>query len=154
MKGAVAWFAENHVAANLLMLFILMTGVWAGLTTKLEIFPETTLDTITISTSYPGASPSEVEEAVVRKIEEQVAGLAGIIGILELQESGDVATTFARLACRDQVGPFQATGQGSHHGHEDTRQLRVTRRIGRSDCKRVQAVFEQSRVPAPCVLMA
>ena len=86
--------------------------------------------------------------------DDQVAGLAGIIGILELQESGDVATTFARLACRDQVGPFEATGQGSHHGHEDTRRLRVTRRIGRSDCKRVQAVFEQSRVPAPCVLIA
>ncbi len=78
MKGAVAWFAENHVAANLLMLFILAAGIWTGWTTKLEIFPETTLDTITISTSYPGASPSEVEEAVVRKIEEQVAGLAGI----------------------------------------------------------------------------
>ena len=78
MRGAVAWFAENHVAANLLMLFILAAGIWTGLTAKLEIFPETTLDMITITPSYPGASPAEVEEAVVRKIEEQVAGLAGI----------------------------------------------------------------------------
>ena len=78
MRGAVAWFAGNHVAANLLMLFILAAGIWTGLTAKLEIFPETTLDVITITTTYPGASPSEVEEAVVRKIEEQVAGLAGI----------------------------------------------------------------------------
>jgi len=78
MKGAVGWFAENHVAANLLMLFILFAGIHTGLTTKLEIFPETTLDTITITTTYSGASPAEVEEAVVRKIEEQIAGLAGI----------------------------------------------------------------------------
>ncbi len=78
MKGAVGWFAENHVAANLLMLFILFAGIYTGLTTKLEIFPETTLDTITITTTYSGASPAEVEEAVVRKIEEQIAGLAGI----------------------------------------------------------------------------
>ncbi len=78
MKTAIAWFAENHVAANLLMAFILVAGVWTGYTIKLEIFPETSLDLITITTTYSGASPSEVEEGVVRKIEEQVAGLAGI----------------------------------------------------------------------------
>jgi multidrug efflux pump subunit AcrB len=78
MKAAVAWFAENHVAANLLMLFILLAGAVTGLTTKLEIFPETSLDTISITMEYPGASPAEVEEAIVRRIEEKVAGLAGI----------------------------------------------------------------------------
>ncbi|MGD8268293.1 MAG: efflux RND transporter permease subunit, partial [Desulfobacterales bacterium] len=78
MKTAIAWFAENHVAANLLMAFILLAGLWTGMTMKLEIFPETALDLITITTTYSGASPSEVEEGVVRKIEEQVAGLAGI----------------------------------------------------------------------------
>ncbi len=78
MKGAVAWFAENHVAANLLMLFILLAGAVTALTTKLEIFPETSLDMISITMEYPGASPAEVEEAIVRRIEEKVAGLAGI----------------------------------------------------------------------------
>ena len=78
MKGAVAWFAENHVAANLLMLFFLLAGAVTGLTTKLEIFPETSLDMISITMEYPGASPAEVEEAIVRRIEEKVAGLAGI----------------------------------------------------------------------------
>ena len=78
MKGAVAWFAENHVAANLLMLFLLLAGAVTGLTTKLEIFPETSLDMISITMEYPGASPAEVEEAIVRRIEEKVAGLAGI----------------------------------------------------------------------------
>ena len=78
MKGAIAWFAENHVAANLLMLFFLFAGVVTVSTIKLEVFPETTKDIIKISTSYPGASPSEVEEAIIRRIEENVAGLAGI----------------------------------------------------------------------------
>jgi multidrug efflux pump subunit AcrB len=78
MKGAVAWFADNHVAANLLMIFLLLAGVVTGLTTKLEIFPETSLDLISITMEYPGASPAEVEEAIVRRIEEKVAGLAGI----------------------------------------------------------------------------
>jgi len=78
MKGAVAWFAENHVAANLLMLFLLIAGIMTAIGIKLEVFPETTLDKIIITTEYPGASPAEVEEGVIRRIEENVSGLTGI----------------------------------------------------------------------------
>jgi len=78
MKSVIAWFAENHVAANLLMIFLLLAGTITGLTMKVEVFPETDLDIIRIQTEYPGASPSEVEEALLRRIEENVAGLAGI----------------------------------------------------------------------------
>lgn len=78
MKGAVAWFAENHVAANLLMLFLVIAGIMTAFGIKLEVFPETTLDKIIITTVYPGASPAEVEEGVIRRIEENVSGLTGI----------------------------------------------------------------------------
>ncbi|MGM0427184.1 MAG: efflux RND transporter permease subunit [Thermodesulfobacteriota bacterium] len=78
MRGIVAWFAGNHVAANLLMIFLLAAGIFTGLTMKLEVFPEYTLDRISITVEYPGASPAEVEEAMVQQIEESVAGLAGI----------------------------------------------------------------------------
>jgi multidrug efflux pump subunit AcrB len=78
MRGPVSWFAENHVAANLLMIFLMVAGAITALTMKLEIFPDTSLDYISITTEYPGASPAEVEEAVIRRIEEKVAGLAGI----------------------------------------------------------------------------
>jgi multidrug efflux pump subunit AcrB len=88
MKGAIAWFAENHVAANLLMLFFLFAGVVTVSTIKLEVFPESALDQINITTSYPGASPSEVEEAIVRRIEENVAGLAGIKRIDSVAREG------------------------------------------------------------------
>ena len=78
MKGAVAWFAENHVAANLLMIFLLLAGVMTATTIKIEVFPESAPDRIVITTEYPGASPDEVVEGVIRQIEEKVAGLAGI----------------------------------------------------------------------------
>ena len=78
MRGIIAWFADNHVAANLLMLFILLAGITTALTMKLEVFPEFSLDRIIITTEYPGASPAEVEESIIRRIEEKVAGLAGI----------------------------------------------------------------------------
>ncbi len=78
MKGAIAWFAENHVAANLLMFFLLLGGILTGATIKLAVFPETAMDSITITTEYYGASPAEIEDAIIRRIEERVAGLAGI----------------------------------------------------------------------------
>ncbi|MEJ2284583.1 MAG: efflux RND transporter permease subunit [Desulfobacterales bacterium] len=78
MKSAVAWFTANHVAANLLMIFLLAAGIITGMTMKIEVFPEMELDIISISTVYSGASPSEVESAILRRIEEKVAGLAGI----------------------------------------------------------------------------
>ena len=78
MRGMISWFAKNHVAANLLMLFLILAGIVTGLTMKVEVFPEFSLDMITVTTVYSGASPSEVEEAIIRRIEERVAGLSGI----------------------------------------------------------------------------
>ncbi len=88
MKGIVSWFAENHVAANLLMILIIVAGVATGLRMKVEIFPEVSLDRISVTVEYPGASPSEVEEGVVKKIEDQVAGLSGIKEITSRAQEG------------------------------------------------------------------
>ena len=60
MKGAVAWFAENHVAANLLMIFLLLAGFLTATSIKVEVFPESAPDRILITTEYPSASPEEV----------------------------------------------------------------------------------------------
>jgi multidrug efflux pump subunit AcrB len=93
MKNAVAWFAQNHVAANLLMLFLLAAGIFTTCTMKVEVFPETDLDLIQITTQYSGASPAEVEAAVLRRIEEKVAGLAGIKRIDSNAQEGYGAVT-------------------------------------------------------------
>ncbi|MBW1895992.1 MAG: efflux RND transporter permease subunit, partial [Deltaproteobacteria bacterium] len=57
------------------------------------IFPEVSLDRISISMEYPGASPAEVEEAIVRRIEENVAGRAGIKRIDSLAREGFASVT-------------------------------------------------------------
>ncbi|MDD5722918.1 MAG: efflux RND transporter permease subunit [Syntrophales bacterium] len=88
MKGMIAWFAGNHVAANLLMIFLVLAGIFTIFSIKLEVFPETSLDRISITTQYLGASPSEVEEAISRRIEEQVAGLSGIKRIDSTSKEG------------------------------------------------------------------
>ena len=70
--GPIAWMTRNAVAANLLMLFLLIGGVLTGFVIKQEIFPEFDVDTILISVPYPGTSPEEVEQGIIMAVEESV----------------------------------------------------------------------------------
>lgn len=78
MNGLIRWFANNHVAANLLMVLICFAGLMSAVSIKQEVFPEITMDMITVSVPYLGATPSEVEEAVCVRIEEAVQSVDGI----------------------------------------------------------------------------
>ena len=88
MKAPVTWMAKNHVAANLLMGFILLSGLFAMLQTKIETFPEFSLDQVQIQVPYLGASPAEVEEGVCQRIEERVRGLDGVRRITSTASEG------------------------------------------------------------------
>ncbi len=100
-KGPIAWMATNPVAANLLMFVMLVGGLIMAMQIKQEIFPEFTLDTVTVVVTVPGASPEEVEKGVVMSVENAVQSLEGIKEItatasegsgrvvLELEESAD-----------------------------------------------------------------
>ena len=57
----IRWMAEHKVAANLLMLILLVWGGMSTLNLKQELFPEFELDLIRVSISYPGATPEEVK---------------------------------------------------------------------------------------------
>jgi len=78
VKTAVAWFAKNPVAANLLMVFLIGGGLFTIGTVKMELFPEFSLDTVSVRVAYPGASPEEVEEGICIPIEEEVHGISGV----------------------------------------------------------------------------
>jgi len=77
-RGLLGWFASNHVAANLLMFLIIAAGLLTIFTVKVEFFPEFDLDMITVSVPYLGASPTDVEEGVVLRVEEAIAAVDGI----------------------------------------------------------------------------
>ena len=78
MKGMIEWFARNSVAANLMLVFIMVSGVIAAFAVREEVFPEIELDRINIEVPYLGAAPEEVEEAVNVRIEEAIQGIDGI----------------------------------------------------------------------------
>ena len=96
MNGLIRWFADNHVAANLLMVSIMALGLMSARSIKQEVFPEIEMDMITVSVPYLGATPSEVEEAVCVRVEEQIQGVDGIKKITSTANEG-VGTVAAEL---------------------------------------------------------
>jgi len=77
-KGVIAWFAYNPVAANLLMIIIMVVGLISAFNIQRAIFPAFDIEAISITMPYPGAAPEEVEKGVVEKIEEAINDVDGI----------------------------------------------------------------------------
>ena len=77
-KGLIAWFARNSVAANLLMIFILLGGLLTINTINKQMFPQVKINWISYSAPYPGAAPQEVEEGITIKIEEALETVQGL----------------------------------------------------------------------------
>ena len=74
----IRWMAEHKVAANLLMLILL---IWGGMSTfnlKQELFPAFDLDFLVVAVPYSGATPEEVEESIIVPIESAIEGIEGI----------------------------------------------------------------------------
>ncbi|MEM9057561.1 MAG: efflux RND transporter permease subunit, partial [Pseudomonadota bacterium] len=79
--GLIAWFARNTVAANLLMLTIIVCGLYSAFTIRKQTTPDFELNMVNIRVPYLGAAPQEVEEGVVVKVEEAIQDLDGIVTI-------------------------------------------------------------------------
>jgi multidrug efflux pump subunit AcrB len=78
VKGPIAWFARNHVAANLLMFLILVGGITALPSIQQKTFPDIDIEIIQIAVPYLGAAPEEVEQGVCIRIEEAVHAISGV----------------------------------------------------------------------------
>lgn len=100
-KGPIGWMANNAVAANLLMVIILLGGIIGVFKTKQEVFPEFSLDTIQVQVPYPGASPEETEQGIVLAIEEAVRGLDGVKRVTSTAAEGSGMVTIEILSGED-----------------------------------------------------
>ena len=76
--GLIAYFANNPVAANLLMVFVLIVGTVSFFFIQRQMFPNIEVNYINVSAQYPGASPQEVEESILIKLEESLKDVTGI----------------------------------------------------------------------------
>ena len=78
MRNTIAWWAANPVAANLLMLGILLAGLLGFVAMEREAFPVFKPNQVVIEVIWPGAAPQEVEEQVVIRLEAALNGLDSV----------------------------------------------------------------------------
>jgi len=86
--GIIAWFVNNSVAANLLMIFILVAGIFSYQNLNKKMFPEFNPNTIQVSVAHLGAAPEEVEQGVILKIEEALEDISGLKRITSSAREG------------------------------------------------------------------
>ncbi|MCO6356805.1 MMPL family transporter [Pseudoalteromonas shioyasakiensis] len=77
-SGLIAYFANNSVAANLMMVFIIIMGIISYFTIQRQMFPNVEINYIEVQANYPGASPQEIEESILIKIEESLKDVTEI----------------------------------------------------------------------------
>ena len=95
--------ARNGVAANLLMFVIVVSGLVSLTGLVQEAFPVLSWDLIEVSVPYPGATPEEVEQSIVVKIEEQVGAVDGVKEVSSVAAEG-VASVMAGLVSGADAG--------------------------------------------------
>jgi len=110
-RGFIAWMAQNSIAANLLMIILLGGGVWATTTIQKEVFPRFQLDIVEVNVGYPGAAPEEVEQGILRPIEEAVRGVEGIREITSEAREGRGEVLIELVAGQNRMKAFQDIDQ-------------------------------------------
>lgn len=85
----IRWFARNDIAANFLMLGILLVGIWSYFNrVPLEVQPSIQFHEVRVNVAYRGGSPEDVERAVVIPIELALEGLPGVKSIQSSARAG------------------------------------------------------------------
>ena len=121
----IAWFARNSVAANLLMISVLMLGGYSLLfDTAVEIFPSVEPDIVRVTVPLRGATPEDAELGLAVRIEEAVEGLEGIkklyttsregstTAIIEVDEGSDRRDVLDEVKTRvDAINTFPAEAE-------------------------------------------
>ena len=109
MSRIVEWFIHNSVAANLLMVLIIIGGVTTFPALDKQFFPERKLNQITVNVVYPGAGPAEVEQQICIRIEEALGDVDGIDEVRSIAREGsgqvtiDVSSGFDSLRVLNEV---------------------------------------------------
>ena len=106
MERLIRWFVKNTVAANMVMLFILVAGLLTLPRIRMEVFPDINVDVVSISVIYPGASPKDVEEGICYRIEEKLTGLKGIKRIRS-SASENIGVTTVEILPGEDVNEIQ-----------------------------------------------
>jgi len=122
---------RQPVAANLLMMAIIIAGIMFGLSMRREMFPKIKTNRAAITIIYPGASPDEVEEGVTLKVEDKIAPLDNVDEITStiVEGGGTVMVEFDHDVpdIDEAVNDIKAALDTINDLPEDAEQLRTTK---------------------------
>lgn len=103
--------ARNSIAANLLMCLLLGGGIWSAFTIQKEVFPQFQLDIVEVTVGYPGASPEEVEQGILRPIEGAIRSVEGIQEITSEAREGRAELSIELIGGEGRIKSFQEIEQ-------------------------------------------
>lgn len=95
-KGIIPWFVSNPVAANLLLMLVIVLGVWQLTTLRKEAFPSMDPHSINVSVSYSSGSAQQAEEGLAIKIEDQLEDVSGIDSVTSQSTSSGVSVSIEK----------------------------------------------------------
>ncbi len=101
MKWLTRWFLDNPVAANLLMLTLLVGGYFSFKQLRIESFPQIAPSSLVVSVSYPGGTAVQVDNGITQRVEEAVSDLAGIKRITSTSSEGYSQVTITKNSSMD-----------------------------------------------------
>ncbi len=98
MRGIIPWFAQNPVAANLLLILIISLGLMQMGKLRKEAFPSLSPNSLTVSVTYDSGSAQQSEEGLAIKIEEE---LEDVLGIKTITSSSTTTGTSVSIEMKD-----------------------------------------------------
>ena len=93
MRKVISYFIKYHVAVNVIIIAVVIFGILGAMRMKSSFFPLRDSRFINITLFYPGASPQEMEEGVVLKIEDNLKGIVGIDRITSVSRENSATVT-------------------------------------------------------------
>lgn len=138
MNKLIDFFARQHTFVNLITIFILLIGVLSALQIQRESFPQIDFDFITISTSYPSASPSTVEQLITTPLETRLKSINGVDKSTSISISGrsaiilkldpsQTSNLIAKQEVEDAIGNFPEKPEGAFDPFVSEASSRYTR---------------------------
>ncbi|WP_026775605.1 efflux RND transporter permease subunit [Polaribacter sp. Hel_I_88] len=93
MRKIISYFIKYPVAVNVVIIAFLAFGTVGALSMKSSFFPLVDSQLIRINLAYPGASPAEMEEGVVLKIEDNLKGIVGVERVTSVSQENSAAVS-------------------------------------------------------------
>jgi multidrug efflux pump subunit AcrB len=140
MNGIIAWWVRNPVAANMLMIGIIISGALGFWRMERELFPTIRVTEAIVSVSWPGAAPQEVEEQLVMRIEEALTDMDSIERIRSSASEGSATVRIdglPRVNTIQFMNDIRARVDAIQSFPSDIEPPRVSQNIFRNEMQRV-----------------